>query len=377
MKGKCLPILAASVLASLPALAGLNPASPGLPTVAAAAIVGNATNVFSANVANNQMSAMCVDCHTLAPKTGMGTHFVAMAAGATNSGGSGVNATGAVATRDTGNFFRLALWSATGATGAATYSKYGNGTLSYVPATVNGVRTATAQGTLATYAGYEIICESCHNIVVNAAGGNNLLEGQSKAGNAVNDFTTTIVESEICVGCHGFMYTSNAANAAAPANANYADARNTGEIGGFRGNNEFHFAFNGTTGQQAYAQNHHVMTGDNIDSIRANPGLLWTDNLIVSYTDQPVSSASTRGTYPVGAAWTGTGIVKPAAGALTCTNCHAAGHGGGVTEGASILRNAVSTANAGAGRADAWSRISDAGAWKQIRDLQFCGQCHK
>ena len=365
MKGKLWTFVAAGLVAGAPALAGLNPADPGLPTV-------TDSNIFGGGIANNQLSAMCLDCHTQIPKAGGGSHYASATAGETNSGGSGIDNTGAITTRDSAQYFRLTAWENAVLNTNNAYSKYGDAanTLSKMIDNVTNP-TATTDATAANYTAYELICESCHNIIVNDAGGNNLLD--------VNDDGTNVdwqdvAEASLCVGCHGFMYTDNAANGTAPANANWSDSRNDDHTGSKRGNNEYHWVWNPSTNtQEPYAQNHHVMTGDNIDNIRAGAGILWTDNLIVSYTDTPIDNTSTKGTYPVGSAWTGS-VTKPTnSGHLSCTNCHAPAHGGDVTEGASILRG---TSLNGAATS-AIDRISDRNAWKRFSDVNFCGQCHK
>ncbi|GAB6063287.1 hypothetical protein [Deferrisoma palaeochoriense] len=360
-----LAVLCASLLAA-PALAGINPADPGLPTADTSNNNGASTYTgFTAT--NNQASAMCVDCHTVQPKAG-GSHFVnpTSTGGLTNSGGSGIDNTGAIAARDNGAYFKISLWSTNGSTGAATYSKYADTSVpaSYVPDnTVAGVTTATLQATASNYAGYDIVCESCHNIVINDAGGNNLLEAQAN-----NEWEDTPV-ADLCVGCHGFMYTA-AVDQSASGLANWGDARNTNEVsGGRKGNNEYHWVKG-----VARPQNHHVMTGDVIDATQAGLMVLWTDNDVVSYTDSPISNTSTQGTYPQKATWDN-GLTKPSGGGLTCTNCHAPAHGQGASPAASILRNATYTAAPTA--LGPISRISDRGGWKKIDDLTYCGQCHQ
>ncbi len=362
---RVLAVLCASLLAG-PAMAGINPADPGLPTADTTNNAGSSSYTgFTAG--NNQASAMCVDCHTVQPKAG-GSHYVnaTNSAGATNSGGSGIDNTGAITTRDNGAYFKVSLWNANGSNGAATYSKYRNGTTSVVPDnTIAGVKTATADATLSNYANYDIICESCHNIIVNDAGGNNLLETQAN-----NEWEDADVAA-LCVGCHGFMYT-NQVDQSGSGLANWSDPRNNNEVAGGtarKGNNEYHWVKG-----VARPQNHHVMTGDVIDSTQASLMVLWTDNDVVSYTDSPISNTSTKGTYPQRATWLN-GLTKPSGGGLNCTNCHAPAHGQNASPGASILRNATYTTAAHA--LGPIARISDRGGWKKIDDLTFCGQCHE
>ncbi len=358
-----LAVLCASLLAA-PALAGINPADPGLP-VADTSNNSGASSYTGFTASNNQASAMCVDCHTVQPKAG-GSHFVnaTSTGGFTNSGGSGIDNTGAIVTRDNGAYFKVTIWT-TNTAGSDGISKYGDtaGPTSYVTDnTIAGATTATQDATAGNYAGYDIICESCHNIVNNEAGGNNLLLTQPN--NEWEDAAT----AELCVGCHGFMYTTDAANAG---NANYSTTGiNANEVGGgHKANNEYHWVKG-----VAYPQNHHVMTGDNIDSTRAAARLLWTDNDVVGYTDTPIDNTSTKGTYPQRATWQNS-LTKPSGGGLNCTNCHAPAHGQNASAGASILRNATyTTAAVGLGPI---ARISDRGGWKKIDDLGFCGQCHQ
>ncbi len=361
-----LAVLCASLLAA-PALAGINPASPGLPT---ADTTNNAvsSNYTGFTAPNNQASAMCVDCHTVQPKAG-GSHYVnaTSTGGATNSGGSGIDSTGAITPRDDGAYFKITVWNATDFTGSDGISKYADTSVpaSYVTDnTIAGATTATQDTTASNYAGYDIICESCHNIVNNEAGGNNLLDTMPN-----NEWEDAPV-AELCVGCHGFMYTALTDQSTTSEPANWGDTRNTNEVsGGRKGNNEYHWVKG-----VAQPQNHHVMTGDIIDSVQASRMVLWTDNDVVSYTENPIDNTSTQGTYPQRATWQN-GLTKPSGGGLNCTNCHAPAHGQGASPAASILRNATYTAAPTA--LGPISRISDRNGWKKIDDLSFCGQCHE
>lgn len=360
---RALTIVAATLVAAAPALAGINPASPGLPTASTNNNNGSSSYTgFSA--ANGASSALCVDCHTVQPKAG-GSHYVnpTDTVGTTNSGGSGIGSTGAIATRDNGAYFKATAWNIN-TSGAAGLSKYGNGATGSVSTdnTVAGTRTTT-QVAASALGGYDIICESCHNIVVNQAGGNNLL--QTQPNNKWQDASTAL----ICVGCHGFMYTENTANAD---NANYASALNDNEVTtGRKNNNEVHWVKG-----VAYAQNHHVMTGDNIDDTKAAARLLWTDNDVIHYAAVPIENAGpalTRGSLPQRAAWVN--LTKPTNSQhLNCTNCHTPAHGEGGSAGASILRNATYTTTANP--LGPIARISDRGGWKKVNDLAYCTQCH-
>jgi len=138
-------------LLCVPAWAGINRQLPGFPSV----------TLYGQTFDNNNFSAMCVDCHDRNPSvhtldnTGLGTHFV--------YGGP---------SKRTGNtgWEKTTAWSSTG------LSRYGNfSTLK----SVTGV------------AG-EIICESCHNMLINV-GEHKLLTPD----NVITD------PSALCEGCHG------------------------------------------------------------------------------------------------------------------------------------------------------------------------------
>ncbi|GAB6063285.1 hypothetical protein [Deferrisoma palaeochoriense] len=143
-----------AVALAAPAWAGLNPANPGLPNAQA----------YGTTYGNNAASALCVDCHTANPKPNGGTHFVTHHDGAS------------VRTTQNTTYEKTDAWSG----GASYLSKYA------VPSPPNpSAQSVTGQTG-------EIICESCHNLVKNAAGGNNLLEA----------FGRDLDPSALCEGCH-------------------------------------------------------------------------------------------------------------------------------------------------------------------------------
>ncbi len=131
--------------------AGINPADPGLPTA----------DAYGTSYAGNAVSALCIDCHTANPKVG-GSHFV------DHFDGTAVKATGNTA------------WQKLDAWPSGALSKYGS--------TAPPAPSAQSQTGLAG----EVICESCHNLVTNAAGGNNLVEG----------YRDDADPSALCEGCH-------------------------------------------------------------------------------------------------------------------------------------------------------------------------------
>ncbi len=225
---------------------GLNPADPGLPVV---------DNVYGRNgIANNNVSAMCISCHTAVPSAGRTTHFVSH-----YSTKDGANRT----TTPTGESSkeRTAAW-----TGSGWASRYGNFT------------TWTSDNTTTG----EMICESCHSIVRNVAGGNNLLESSLPADprpsqpNTLSSTSTTL-----CEGCHV-----------------------SGTLPG-------HYP--------------HPMTGD-----------LTGDGSPLSNADSPFTRAYVNPGTEMGGS--GSEVKYPAANALPCLSCHGNGHTGYPGTGARIVR---------------------------------------
>jgi len=150
---RAIPLLLLALLVASGAAAGLNPADPGLPPAQA----------YGTTYPNNRASAMCVDCHTANPKSG-GSHFVSHWAG--------------TAVRTTGNlaYERLLAWP----TGVDYLSKYA------LPAPPNPAAVSVTGQT------GEVICESCHNLRRNMAGGNNLLQAYRDSDDP----------AALCEGCH-------------------------------------------------------------------------------------------------------------------------------------------------------------------------------
>lgn len=367
--------MSALALAFGTAGAGLNPQNPGI----------------GGTGFNSGASRACLACHTRIPLANApnGTHFVT--SGATTSdtrSGGGWNAAAPSIIREGGQYFRIGQWANPTAGRNAPFSKYGRATdnvslIFGAPSDNTGM--ATQMATAATFGGYEIICESCHNVVSNVGGGNNLVAVLSGAYVAGGGNTTQAVpwsnsdEATICVGCHGFMYAVNATN-----QPRYADTRNQGEVtAGNRGNNHVHY-IDGTL----YPQNHHVMTADLINQTIAGVGLYWADTLVKDLsnagwgaTGSAVSTtytAGTRGTMPMLATWnTDGGKVKSTnAAQINCIHCHSAPHAGDITTGASILRD-TNAGGTGTGVTPI-SRIGDQGrTWMGFDDFAYCQDCHR
>lgn len=349
--------------------AGLNPANPGIP-------------------GNNRLSSACIECHTQTPggATHQGSHFVyntALPAYSTHSGGGGTYNLLGVA-REAGEYFKTGAWAQGG------FSKYGRvSDNSSISAANDNALHGAANFVAANGAAYqtaEIICESCHNLVHNVQGGNNLLAPMTAA--TANGTAQVLAasgtvpaingpEAPLCVGCHGFMYTGGAAPN--PAGTYYADARNVSDFGGRKGNNNAHY-INGIK----MAQNHHVGTGDPIANSLAAQGYLWRDVLSVPTDGEAaaISVAAVRGQMPQRATWAvDGGKLKPSTATwLNCINCHSEPHSGLNGTAASILRDtdAGGTLTSTSSRQDGILRIGESGrGYMGFADTNYCNDCHE
>lgn len=365
-----LAVMVISIAMAMHAHAGLNPANPGLPT----AVYNGA-----GGIPNNQFSAMCVDCHTRNPRPDSGSHFVATSVGA--SGAAKTRTGGGWGTamqhsqkgiRMDGSYLRINRWPVDQYPGG--YSKYGSTanqrSYTYGP---DGNATGLVDNVAANYATREIICESCHNITLNVPGGNNLL---AKAKPNIAGTMSTGLPPTICVGCHGFMYTENPANAAVGGGhaAKYNSPYNLNEItGAKRGNNQIHF-ING----QPMAQNHHVTELDSATNALAAAGLLNRDVLTADIEMITVPVSMRPGTQmPAKPDIQYYDFKRP--GILGCEGCHASGHGGNLYMGTGILRD-TSNLTPGEMRDPEGStcRFGECGKlWGSFNDGEFCMDCHQ
>ncbi len=270
--------------------AGLNPGNPGLPAM---------DNVYGLNgVPNNSASAMCVACHHAVPLSGRTAHFVHRAGKTT-------------AAQDRSDKERTATWS-----GSQSVSKFGDFTAS--PPT-------SATGSVG-----ELICESCHDIVRNVAGGNNLLESSLPSDTRpAQPNTLTGPTTTLCEGCH--------VTATLPA--------------------------------------HHPMTGDTLSD---GSTLSTSDS---SFTRGFVSPATEMG-------GSGSEVLYPAADTLPCISCHGNGHGGFAGTGARTLRRGFggastpspggSVAGADGSGIDRQYDIDPTGSNRLITNwVPLCDSCHK
>lgn len=352
---------------------------------------------------NPMKSRICTDCHTRIPGSptvanGYGSHFVtAGAAHDTQSGGGWTGSKNGV--RTGGQFFRLNAWPIGG-----TYSKYGgtgtDNTSYYTAATDNQAGLAISSTTLTAYTGAtgrEMICESCHNVVKNVAGGNNLVAPLTAVYSANGAGAASAVQvtnwqngddSPLCVGCHGFMYSAykgpSAGTTANDRGTRIGDTRNQIDGGtALRDVNHSH-TINGV----GYHQNHHVMAGDSLMNTWAADGVYWADTLVKdeaasgwgnggsALSTTAAASAPWRGTMPMLGTWnTDGGKVKGGATNFTCVSCHNP-HFGDLSAGASILRDTDSASSTGAA-ATAVSKLSETPrGWMTINDQKYCNDCH-
>jgi cytochrome c553 len=227
----------------------MNPANFGLPVA----------TYGTDNIPANGASATCVACHTVAPVSGKSSHFVHQT-GRTTS------------VPDRGSKERLLAWSST--TALSKYGDYGSSPIRSVTGTAG-----------------ELICESCHNLIKNEGGGNNLVESSFNwdarpvSTNDLNSPTTTL-----CEGCHV-----------------------SGTLPG-----------------------HHPMTGDPVSS----GGTLTNDNVNSPFTRAFGTPAAPDNLTQVasGNVTPGSEIIYPGANKMICISCHGNGHTGYTLTGARILR---------------------------------------
>jgi len=186
------------------AFAGINPANVGLPTVLPGSMPADGYATGLSAIDNNNGSAMCVDCHGRNPSrhtnptasTNLGSHWVTKSFNDTGSSG-GYPGDGAKAATN-GKYLHRGPWGYTDNTlvSALGVSKYGRLSGTVVQPDYTPAAGAAVDNT------YQMICESCHNIVRNT--GNNKLLAVAGAN------WDNIAGGYLCVGCHSDM--SNAVN---------------------------------------------------------------------------------------------------------------------------------------------------------------------
>ena len=379
------------------AVAGMNPNDFGLAG-------GSATY-------NTGKSRICVECHSTVPGNTVagqrGTHFVVGVSGDDTRTGGGWVGNSKIGARLNAAYFRVAQWPIGG-----TYSKYGghntDNTSYYSGATDNIVAgLAKADAVPGNYTTREIICESCHNLVLNVAGGNNLVAPMTVAAYTANTGDNVQVipwqnsdEATLCVGCHGFMYAAAGGPTGAPTaavGARLGDTRNNIDGGGLkRDNNHRHYI-----GGAPYNQNHHVMTADTFTPALATAGLYWSDTTVKDFDTRsgwvnpstfstavpPTPVAATlaspaRGTMPMRAAWLdGKQLVRSTSAAqMNCLQCHSLPHSGETTMGASLIRDAgapLPIAGTNTFPTPAIARLGEGSRdWMTFADQNYCQDCH-
>lgn len=397
MKRISILIAGAAVLMALPSFAGINPNDPGLPQgwtttkYTANFLVGNTTSTDTTerlSQDNSYASAFCVECHglnpsalILTPEVGggvnaaallaqIGSHTVADAIGDSNTGGGYVGGSlrdrrsGTTVTitqpRTAGQFEKLLAWgpSANANNDDKGLSKYG----------ITG--TETRNSTVAS-AG-DMICESCHNVLVNA-GDQMLLEQFGHDGTAGND--------KICLGCHG-------------AGASGGDVVNTvASYANFHDNGNLSpFLMPNTAGQK----NHHVMNGDALDitangpynpdaDTGTNDSIMWAPSFTRELVGTTIGAAadfayrdnvnlSGQGTYdqPLAAGDIGTGTTM-----VMCNSCHRP-HNAMTKAAAYILKTGTGgDFTVGAGITGIETRHSASGDAQYVEYLPLCAGCHQ
>ncbi len=310
--------------------AAINPASPGLPLANAYGQTG---------IANNEASAMCVDCHSRNPATRTsptfansyaptrtdvnGSHYVMETPALAHSGGGWSDDRWVAAQYKNGKYMKVSAWGvSTDANFSGAFSKWSNATYVSVPA------YGAAAPTPITAGDYGIICESCHNIRINVPKGTGL---PAAAGSRkLLAWTTNNLDASsayLCEGCHAKM------KATATAGNN--------DGGNFLNN-------------QGVGRDHHVVSGDPINATLALTGRLWgkawawgavasvqMGNAVepTSYANYIRSDALTAGDIDFAAANSSN---------ITCANCHRA-HNAQTITGGLILKSGNGTALAGTG----------------------------
>lgn len=273
---------------------GMNPADFGLPLV---------DNVYNRNgVPNNGASAMCFSCHSPSPGSGNTSHFVAHYS--STAGAMRATTTANIPIKE-----RTQPWTQSGG-----MSKYGQNI---------GTNPSSDNATTG-----EIICESCHNLLRNMSGGNNLIESslptdaRPGAGNDLTSPTTTL-----CEGCH----------------------------------------VSGTL------QGHHPMTGETVSG-----------GAVFSTEDSPSVRGYVNPTTEMGGA--GSKVRYPAANTLPCISCHGNGHTGYTGTGARILHRGYGSGTAPGGAVagadvtgtDRQHDIDPTGVNRLITNYTpLCDACHK
>lgn len=324
------------------AVAGMNPTNQGLPNIQPSSITGNIglSSALTDNQYGGTGSLMCVACHgrnpsaRIAAPTGTsqaadrhGSHWVTYTYADTASAGGYPGDGGKSGSGAFGKYLHRGPWAATASpsrsTGSSKYTRIvGTGAFTFQdsqPAT-----SVTPDNT------YQLICESCHNILLNTGPKKLLAQAIPNAQLADNGAT-------LCAGCHGDMRS---------------------EL-----NNEPNYFK--TTG----AQDHHRNQVQNITnwgtglytgtgSLTARGNFVTLDQLSLAVYDnanlwgwavgpgQPPSPITTTAREIVPAVVSVTnGVAIPSGGELHCSSCHRA-HNAISSTGALIIQAGTATGTA-------------------------------
>jgi hypothetical protein len=152
---------------------------------------------------------MTMDAHRLDRDVALAPNVSGAAKTHTGVGWGNVGADSRYGVRNDGSYARIGRWPAYNPSPGPPYIggflKYSDvatqRSVSYGP---DDNPPSIVDNILASFATQELICESCHNFVVNAVGENNLLGPAQSCKSGL--MTPANPYQPICVNCHGFMY---------------------------------------------------------------------------------------------------------------------------------------------------------------------------
>lgn len=379
----------AILVAPVAALAGINPASSGLPNVTLATGDNNYYNI-SQTVPGNRASVMCVACHTRNPgaRTAyrttngygyVGSHFVTSTFADTSEGGGYADGSG---TKTRANRIVGGIYMADNTPANMTIANRWYGAPRY--AYDNGGALANTVDPQTTAA--QMICDSCHSILRNLGPAKLLATGFANGGAAATAAGSTVLYGvpagtvpDLCIGCHG--------NMEAYINAEWQYH----PVGGTPWGGTHHHRNNPGTavylGNAAGTSATSMIEMNPADYNEGNPlTQMWAAGPGGLTSARPMDWASNPGRVkPI---FTDNGMIAPraAANGVLCTNCHRA-HNADSSAGATILMRSTDTTAMRSGtiatdNTSAWrglTRIADAGgrAGAFANTNPLCLACHR
>ncbi|MHB8765124.1 MAG: hypothetical protein ACYDA8_12435 [Deferrisomatales bacterium] len=382
MKRLKILLAGAAVVTSGVALAAINPATPGLPQGwNMTGTQGYGSTAAVQVLPGNPGSAMCVECHSANPSAHIsapsksngytasrtnnldwGSHTIMNTLAMTNRTdpraytNSGGGFTGGFGTqpRDNGAYMRSGVWSMTGGSGGVSKYNISND----AGGKVISVLGTALPGTIG-WANADMVCESCHNVLMNR--GNQLFLGDYA------DNGTDV----LCVGCH----------AAGPAKGSEGTTYEA-----------FHANGNMQNFNKTRLKRHHVLTADTLatayydpdGNAQTNDAIMWAPNFsdrlgtgtyATFAMDTPLAAGASiawRGKNNVSGVGTrsaalGAGDIREVNGTtVTCANCHRP-HNARSEAGAFVLRtgNAAAFPNPSTGANNAASGTKGYGLRRQ------------